>query len=78
MLLVFSDKKALVVAIFRLWLGIFRYIYQKYSHICNVNLFLSMFQMDYEPLDGSVVSIDTTLNDGFVADDLNVSRRPSL
>ena len=29
--------------------------------------------MDYEPLDGSVVSIDTTLNDGFVADDLNVS-----
>ena len=34
--------------------------------------------MDYEPLDGSVVSIDTTLNDGFVADDLNVSRRPSL
>ena len=37
-----------------------------------------MFQMDYEPLDGSVVSIDTTLNDGFVADDLNVSRRPSV
>ena len=37
-----------------------------------------MFQMDYEPLDGSVVSIDTTLNDGFVADDLNVSRIPSL
>ena len=31
--------------------------------------------MDYEPLDGSVVSIDTctTLNNGFVADDLNVS-----
>ena len=29
--------------------------------------------MDYEPLDGSVVSMDTTLNDGFVADDLNVS-----
>ena len=29
--------------------------------------------MDYEPLDGSVVSIDTTLNDGFVADDLNAS-----
>ena len=24
--------------------------------------------MDYEPLDGSVVSIDTTLNDGFMAD----------
>ena len=33
--------------------------------------FFSMFQMDYEPL-------DTTLNDGFVTDDLNVSRRPSL
>ena len=33
----------------------------------------SVFKMDYEPLDGSVVSIDTTLNDGFVADDLNVS-----
>ena len=32
-----------------------------------------MFQVDYEPLDGSVVSIDTTLNDGFVADDLNVT-----
>ena len=29
--------------------------------------------MDYEPLDGSVVSIDTTLNEGFVADDLHVS-----
>ena len=32
----------------------------------------------YEPLDGSVVSIDTTLTDGFVSDDLNVSRRPLL
>ena len=30
-----------------------------------------MFQMEYEPLYGSVVSIDTTLNGGFVADDLN-------
>ena len=29
--------------------------------------------MDYEPLDGSVVSIDTTLNDGMIVDDLNVS-----
>ena len=29
--------------------------------------------MDYEPPDGSAVSIDTTLNDGFVADYLNVS-----
>ena len=37
-----------------------------------------MFQIDYEPLDGSVVSIDTTLNDGFVADDLKVLRRPSF
>ena len=29
--------------------------------------------MDYELLDGSVVSIDTPLNDGIIADDLNVS-----
>ena len=29
--------------------------------------------MDYELLDGSVVSIDTTLNDGMIVDDLNVS-----
>ena len=29
--------------------------------------------MVYEPLDGSVVSIDTKLNDVMIVDDLNVS-----
>ena len=29
--------------------------------------------MDFEPLDGSVVSIDTPLNDGMIVDDLSVS-----
>ena len=36
-------------------------------------IIVSVFEMVYEPLDGSVVSIDTTLNDGMIVDDLNVS-----
>ena len=47
--------------------------YNIHIPIYETLILFSMFQMDYEPLDGSVVSIDSTLNDGFVADDLNVS-----
>ena len=51
---------------------------EMFPYISTLIFFFSVFQIDYEPLDGSVVSIDTTLKDGFVADDLKVLRRPSL